>query len=155
MKIKKHTANPRIKINGSNLKICIVLPYFNDEIGLELLENAKKELLSHKVKEKNIKIFRVSGALEIPFACKKIIKKEKPSAIIALGVIIRGETSHYDLVCEETYRGIMDIQLNAEIPISFGIITCENINQAKNRASEEGLNKGKDAALAALIQTSL
>lgn len=155
MKIKKNNDIPEIRIDGSNLKICIVLPYFNDEIGLELLENAKKELLAHKVKEKNIKIFRVSGALEIPFACKKIIKKEKPSAIIALGVIIRGETSHYDLVCEETYRGIMDIQLNAEIPISFGILTCENINQAKNRASEEGLNKGKDAALAALIQTSL
>ncbi len=151
MKIDK----TEIKINGSKLKICIVLPYFNESIGLELCKNAKEELLANKVPEKNIKIVRTAGALEVPFACLKIIEKEKPDAIIALGAIIRGETSHYDQVCTESYRGITDIQLKTGIPISFGILTCENINQAKERASKKGLNKGKDAALAALIQTSL
>lgn len=155
MKLEKQNKSSEVKIDGSNLKISIVLPYFNEEIGLELLENAKNELMSHKVKEENIKIHRVSGALETPFACKKIINQEKPDAVIALGAVIRGETSHYDMVCEETYRGIMSVQLITDTPISFGIITCENINQAKERACKDKLNKGKDAALAALIQTSL
>lgn len=150
MKLKR-TKN--IKINGEKLKIAIVLPYFNDEIGLELLKNAKKELLRNNVKEKNIHIFRVEGALEIPFACQKIIKKLKPNAIIALGVVIKGETSHYSLVTKNTYQGIMKVQLDMETPISFGILTCENQKQAKLRASQKDLNKGKQASQAALLQT--
>ncbi len=144
-----------IAIDGENLKIAIVLPYFNESIGLGLLENAKSELLENRVKEENIKVVRVSGALEIPLACKKIIEKEKPDAIIALGVIIRGETSHYDLVTENSYKGIMQTQLDTGTPISFGIIACENLEQAKSRSSKDGLNKGKDAAQAALIQSKL
>ncbi|MEK7126614.1 MAG: 6,7-dimethyl-8-ribityllumazine synthase [Patescibacteria group bacterium] len=143
------------KIDGSRLKIAIVLPYFNDKIGLELLENAKEELKRNGVKGKNITLTRVAGALEIPFACQKIALLKKPDAIIALGVIIKGETGHYDLVCKNTYEGIMKVQLENKIPISFGILTCENIKQAKKRASKNGLNKGKDAALAILIQTSI
>ena len=149
----KRTNN--IKINGEKLKIAIVLHYFNDEIGLELLKNAKEELLKNNVKEKNIYIFRVEGSLEIPFACKKIIKRLKPNAVIALGVIIRGKTSHYSLVTRNTYQGIMKVQLDTLTPISFGILTCENETQAKHRASKKGLNKGKQAAIAALIQTTI
>lgn len=150
MELKK-TKN--IKINGEKLKIAIVLPYFNDEIGLELLKNAKEELLKNNVKEKNIHIIRVEGALEIPFACQKIIKKLKPNAIIALGAIIKGETTHYDLVTQNTFKGIMDVQLNTGIPISFGILTCKNEKQARFRASKKGSNKGKQASQAALLQT--
>ena len=87
-----------ININGEKLKIAIVLPYFNESIGMELLQNAEEELIKNKVKKENIKVFRVAGALEIPLACKKIIKNEKPDAIIALGVKIRGETTHYELL---------------------------------------------------------
>ncbi len=152
MELKRTTP---IKINGEKLKIAIVLPYFNDEIGLELLNNAKEELLKNKVKKKNIHIIRVEGALEIPFACQKIIKKLKPDAVIALGVVIRGKTSHYSLVTENTYQGIMKVQLDTLTPISFGILTCENEKQAKHRASKKGLNKGKQAAMAALIQTTI
>ena len=144
-----------IKINGSNLNIVIILPFFNEKLGLELLENTKKELLNNHVKEGNIRVIRVNGSLEIPLACKKIIIKEKPDAIIALGVIIRGETSHYDLVTEESYRGIMQVQLETGTPISFGILGCENLDQAKERISKDKLNKGKDAAIAALIQSTL
>lgn len=143
------------KIDGSSLKIAIVLPYFNETLGLELLENAKRELLNNNVPQENISITRVAGALEIPLACKKIIDRKKPDAIIALGVVIRGETSHFDLVTNTSYQGIMSVQLETGIPIIFGIIACENIEQAEKRVSKNGLNKGKDAAAAALIQTSL
>lgn len=143
------------KINGSSLKIAIVLPYFNETLGLELLENAKQELLSNNVPQENIDIIRVAGALEIPLACKKIIITKKPDAIIALGVVIRGETSHFDLVTNTSYQGIMAVQLETVIPIIFGIITCENLEQAKKRVNKNGLNKGKEAATAALLQTTL
>ena len=144
-----------INVNGSQLKITIILPFFNEKLGLELLENCKEELLNNNVKEENIQVIRVAGSLEIPLASKKIIVKEKPDAIIALGVIIRGETSHYDLVTEESYRGIMQVQLETGTPISFGILGCENLEQAQDRVNKDKLNKGKDAAIAALIQTTL
>lgn len=146
---------PEIKIDGSKLKVVIILPYFNESLGNELLENAKTELLQNAVTEDNIIIARVAGALEIPFACQKLIEKEKPDALIALGIVIRGETSHYDLVTQYSHQGIMDVQLKTGIPISIGIIACENIEQAKNRISKDGLNKGKEASRAALIQTQL
>lgn len=152
--MKLHSTK-KIKINGKNLKIAIILPYFNEKIGLELKKNAKEELIKNGVEEKNITLVRVAGALEIPFACQKIIKKKKPDAIIALGVIIKGETSHYYMVCKNTYEGIMKVQLENSTPISFGVLTCETEEQAQKRASKNGLNKGKDAALAALIQTSI
>lgn len=135
---------------NKNLKIAVILPYFNESIGLKLLNSAKKELIKNNVQEKNIEIIRVAGALEIPFACQKTIKKKKIDAIIALGVIIRGETSHYNLVAKNTFQGIMEVQLKTGIPISFGILACDNTKQAKAR-----INKGTQAALAALIQTSL
>ncbi|PJC38611.1 6,7-dimethyl-8-ribityllumazine synthase, partial [Candidatus Peregrinibacteria bacterium CG_4_9_14_0_2_um_filter_38_9] len=81
-----------LNVNGEKLKIAIVLPYFNEKYGLEMLENTKEELLKNNVKEKNIKLFRCAGALEIPFTCKQIIEKYNPDAIIALGIVIRGET---------------------------------------------------------------
>ena len=141
-----------LKINGKKLKIAIVLPYFNEEFGLELLQNTKEELRKNGVLEKNIKLVRVAGALELPFACKKIAKR-KPSAIIALGIVIRGETSHFDLVTETTHQGLMKVQLDEGIPIVFGILACENLAQVKDRISKKGLNKGQEFAQAALIQT--
>ncbi len=144
-----------IKVDGSQLKITIILPFFNEKLGLELLENSKEELLKNNVQAENIQVIRVAGALEIPLACQKTIKNKNPDAIIALGVIIRGETSHYDLVTEESYRGIMQVQLETGTPISFGILGCENLQQAEDRIKKDKLNKGKDAAIAALIQTTL
>ncbi len=152
--MKTHKSK-EVKINGSKLKIAIVLPYFNENIGLELLKNVKAELLKNLVKEKNIILIRVAGALELPFACQKVIKKKKPDAVIALGVVIRGETTHYDLVTETTHQGLMQVQLEEKTPIIFGILACENLKQAKTRASAKGLNKGKEAAQSALIQATL
>ncbi len=149
MQIGKKT---EIKVDGKKLKIAVVLPYFNEELGLELFENVKKELIRNNVSEKNITLSRVAGALELPFACKKIALK-KPDAIIALGIVIRGETSHYDLVTETAHQGLMKVQLEEVIPIIFGILACENIKQVKDRISSKGLDKGKEFAQAALIQT--
>lgn len=143
-------ANHKIEIDGSGLKIAIILPYFNEEIGLKLLESAREELLKHKVPEENIQIVRVAGALEIAYACQKTILDKKPDAIIALGVIIRGDTSHYDLVTQESYRSVMEVQLEYKVPITFAILTCENEKQAQSR-----FDKGREAAQAALIQASL
>lgn len=141
-----------INIDGTNLKVAIILPYFNETLGLEMLENTKNELIKNKVKENNIKVIRVAGALEIPYAAQKVTEVD---TIIALGIIIRGDTGHYDQVCQTTFNGLMKVQLEKKIPISFGILTCENEQQAKVRASKDGLNKGKLAAQAALIQTQL
>lgn len=145
--------NLHLDIDGAHLKIAIVLPYFNEKIGLELLTNTKDELIKHGVKD--IKVTRTAGALEIPFACQKIIEKQKPDAIITLGAIIKGETGHYDMVCDTTYSGINIVQLKHNTPIIYGILTCDNIEQAKHRSGKDGLNKGKQAAQAALIQTQL
>lgn len=145
--------NLQLDIDGASLKIAIVLPYFNEKLGLELLQNAKEELAKHGVKD--IEVIRTAGALEIPFACQKIIEKQKPDAIIALGAIIKGETSHYDMVCNTTYSGINTVQLKHNTPIIYGILTCDNMEQAKHRSGKDGLNKGKQSAQAALIQTQL
>lgn len=148
------TSDPKIpKIDGSKLKIAIILPYFNDRFGLELLKNTEAELFKNKVKKTNIRLIRVAGSLEIPFACQKIIEKYKPDAVIALGIVIRGQTKHFDLVAENTHSGLMKIQLEKKTPISFGIIACENTKQVIERISKNKLNKGKDFALAALLQT--
>jgi 6,7-dimethyl-8-ribityllumazine synthase len=140
---------------GEDLKISIILPYFNETIGLELCQNTEETLLQNGVKKKNIKLLRIPGAFELPFAAQKEIKKSKPNVVIALGVVIKGETDHYDQVCDQTFRGLMDVQLKLETPIIFGILTCNTKKQAENRASKKGLNKGKSYALAALIQASL
>jgi len=144
-----------VQIDGSSVKIGIIIPYFSESIGLELLENCKKELLNQNVPEENIIIKRVAGALETPYASMKLVEKESPDAIIALGAIIRGESSHYDLVTNKTYDGLMKIQLKYKTPIIFGILTCENEKQARERSSKSGLNKGKQYAQAALIQATL
>lgn len=135
------------------MKIEIILPYFNEKYGLELLKNTVDTLTKNKIKKSDINITRVPGALELPFTAQKIIKKKKPSAVIALGVIVRGDTSHYDLVCNETFRGLMDVQLRLNTPIIFGILTCENFAQVKKRTSKNGLNKGKSFAQAAIAQS--
>lgn len=148
------------KINGEKLKITIILPYFNEKLGLELYKNAKEELFKNHVREKNISLIRVTGALEIPFACQKIAEKipkkdKKNNGIIALGVVIRGETTHYQLVTKTTYQGIMQVQLKTGIPIAFGILACENLEQAEKRVDKNGFNKGREAAQAILIQSKI
>lgn len=139
--------------SGEKLKIAVLLPYFNEEIGLELLNNTFETLIENKVKKENVRLVRVPGALELPFASQQLIKKH--DAVIALGVVIKGESDHYDIVCKETFRGLMDVQLKFNVPIIFGVLTCNNIKQAKERASKKGLNKGRSFALSAILQAKI
>ena len=143
------------KIDGSNIKITIILPYFNEELGIELLENTKRELFANNVKKENLKIIRVAGALEIPLTAKLAIKNNGSEAIIALGVVIKGRTDHYDLVVNTTYNGLMQVQIETETPIIFGVLTCQNPEQAIQRVRADKLNKGKEYAKAALMQVTI
>lgn len=143
------TSNKAVEIDGSKLHIVIVLPYFNEKLGLKLLDSAMDELVKNKVKKENITVTRVAGALEIPLACK-LLAKTDIDGIVALGAIIKGETDHYEHVCRTTYDYIMEIQLKNTIPIGFGVLTCETEALAKKR-----LNKGAQAAQAVLLQTTI
>lgn len=147
-----NTQNQQIP-NGQGLKIAILLPYFNEKYGLKLYNNTTETLKSHGVED--ITLVRTPGALELPFTAQETIKTLKPNTVIALGVIIQGETDHYNHVCTETFRGLMEIQLRLETPIIFGILTCKTEKQVHQRVSKNGLNKGKSFAEAALIQAEL
>ncbi|MBT3865180.1 6,7-dimethyl-8-ribityllumazine synthase [Candidatus Peregrinibacteria bacterium] len=139
----------------NNIKVSILLPYFNDELGTELHQNTVDALHQFKIKPENITLTRTPGALELPFTAQQIIKKDSPDVVIALGIIIKGETSHYKHVCGETYSGLMNVQLKTETPIIFGVLTCKTIEQAKERCSKNGLNKGRSCAEAAIIQAQV
>lgn len=138
-----------------NQKFCIILSRFNDFIGGKLLEGAIDELRRHGVNDNNIDIARVPGAFEIPLIAKKCAKTGKYSAIIALGAVIKGSTSHYDYVCAEVSKGIAAVGLETEVPVIFGVLTTDNIEQAIERAGTKAGNKGADAAKSAIEMVNL
>lgn len=132
--------------DGQGIKAAIVASRFNEFIVSKLLSGAKDNLLRHGLKEADIDIFWTPGAFEIPFVTNKLVQKKRYDGIIALGAIIRGATTHYDLVCNETAKGIAQIGLQADIPIMFGVLTTETIEQAIERAGSKAGNKGGEAA---------
>ncbi len=152
MKTSKSTP---AKLNGKPYKFAIILSHYNDKIGNELLQNTHETLLKHGTKENNIDLFRVPGALEIPVTANSLALKDKYDAIICLGVVIRGETPHFELVAHECYRGLMDISLCSNTPIIFGVLTVNTLKQAKDRASKSKMNKGKEFAEAAIEMAML
>lgn len=152
--IRKNSGNDEVIIDGKKLKIGIVAAEFNWDIIGNMLEASLEVLKKNKVKEKNIKIIKVPGAFEIPLACQKLAQKNKFDALIVLGCVIKGETGHYYYVAGESSRGVMDVMLKFSLPIGFGIITTDNLAQAKKRSSGCE-NKGIAAAKAALKMLSL
>ena len=138
-----------------NERFCIILSRFNDFIGSKLLDGAIDELRRHGVSEDNIEIVRVPGAFEIPLAALKFAKTGRYNAIITLGAIIRGATSHYDYVGAELSKGIANVSLQTEIPVIFGVLTTENIEQAIERAGTKAGNKGSEAAKTAIELANL
>ena len=136
-------------------KFCIILSRFNDFIGAKLLEGALDELKRHGVAEDNIDVVRVPGAFEIPLAALKFAKTGRYNAIITLGAIIRGATSHNDYVGAELSKGIAQVSLQTEVPVIFGVLTTENIEQAIERAGTKAGNKGSDAAKTAIEMANL
>lgn len=147
MQRKKENGNK--KINASKFKIAIVVADFNKDITNKMLEGAKKVLKENKVKANNIKIITVPGSFEIPLACQKLAQTKKYDGVIAIGCVIKGGTDHYYYISNEVSRGIMDVMLNYSLPIGFGVITTNNLKQAKDRANNK-CNKGVEAAEAVL-----
>lgn len=136
-------------------KFCIVISRFNEFIGSKLLSGAIDELVRHGVKEEDIDVVWTPGAFEIPLIAKKAAETKKYNAIITLGAIIRGATSHYDFVAAELSKGIASVSLSTGVPVLFGVLTTENIEQAIERAGTKAGNKGSDAAKAAIEMANL
>ncbi len=143
------------KLVSENIKIGIVASRFNEFIVSKLLEGALDGLKRHDVKEDDIELAWVPGAFELPVIASKMAKSEKYDAIICLGAIIRGSTSHYELVCAEVSKGIANVSLKFEIPVMFGVVTTENIEQAIERAGTKAGNKGYDSATGAIEMVNL
>ncbi len=136
--------------NGKGKKFAIVLSRFNSFLTERLLEGALDCLTRHDVLEDDITLVRIPGAFEIPLACKRISENHKVDGIIALGAVIRGETPHFDFVASEVSKGLAKVSLDFSIPISFGVLTTDTIEQAEIRSGAKGANKGFDAAMTAL-----
>lgn len=137
------------------MKVGIVAARFNEIIVNKLLGGAVDGLVRHGVEEENITAAWVPGAFELPLAASKMAKSGKYDAVIALGAVIRGDTSHYDLVCNEAAKGIAQSSLATGVPVMFGVITTENIEQAIARAGSKAGNKGYDCALGAIEMVNL
>ncbi len=136
-------------------KYAILVARFNSFIVESLLEGALDTLKRHGVKEDDIEIFRVPGAFEMPIAAQRIAAKKQHQAIIALGAVIRGGTPHFDYVAGECTKGLAQVSLNFDVPVSFGVLTVDSIEQAIERAGTKAGNKGGEAALTALEMVNL
>ncbi|MGN0537927.1 MAG: 6,7-dimethyl-8-ribityllumazine synthase [Acutalibacteraceae bacterium] len=138
-----------------NIKIGIVVARFNEFITSKLLSGAVDGLKRHNVQEDDISVAWVPGAFEIPLVAKKMAESGKYDAVICLGAVIRGSTSHYDYVCNEVSKGVASVSMSSGIPVMFGILTTENIEQAIERAGTKAGNKGYDCALGAIEMVNL
>lgn len=140
---------------SKGMKVGIVAARFNEFITSKLVSGALDGLIRHEVKEENIHVAWVPGAFEIPLIASKMAKSGKYDAIICVGAVIRGSTSHYDYVCNEVSKGIASVSLESGIPVMFGVLTTENIEQAIERAGSKAGNKGYDCALGAIEMVNL
>jgi 6,7-dimethyl-8-ribityllumazine synthase len=143
------------KLTVKNEKFCIIVSRFNEFISSKLLSGAIDELVRHGVAEDNINVVWSPGAFEIPVLAQKCAKSGIYDAIISLGAIIRGSTPHFDYVSAELSKGIASVSLNTGVPVIFGVLTTENIEQAIERAGTKAGNKGSDAAKAAIEMANL
>ena len=139
----------------NNDKFCIIAARFNDFIGSKLLSGAVDELKRHGVSDDNIEIVKVPGAFEIPIIAQKFAQTKKYNAIIALGAVIKGSTPHFDYVSNEVSKGVAQVSLNTGIPVIFGVLTTDNLEQAIERAGTKSGNKGADAAKTAIEMANL
>ena len=137
------------------MRVGIVASRFNSFIVEKLLEGAVDGLVRHGVEEKNITACWVPGAFELPLAAQKMARSDKYDAVICVGVVIRGSTSHYDYVCNEASKGIASVGLQTGKPVLFGVVTTENIEQAIERSGSKAGNKGYDCAMAAIEMVNL
>ena len=142
-------------VTGRNLKFAIVVARFNEFITSKLLSGALDTLKRHETPEENITVAWVPGSFEIPLVAKKFAESKKFDAVICLGAVIRGATTHYDYVCNEVSKGVAQVGLQTGVPTIFGVVTTENIQQAVERAGTKSGNKGSDAAMSAMEMANL
>lgn len=143
-------------LHGKGRKIAVVISRFNEAISNNLLKGALDCLVRHGVAETDIDIYWAPGAFEIPTVLVNIMKKKKDyNSFIALGAVIRGETPHFDYVAAEVSKGVASVSMNTGIPVAFGVLTADTVEQAKDRAGAKSGNKGWDAALSALEMMDL
>lgn len=140
---------------SEGLKYGIVVGRFNEFIGSKLLAGAIDGLKRHGAKDDEIEVSWVPGAFEIPLVAKKMAKSNKYDAVICLGAVIKGATSHFDYVCNEVSKGVATVSLNTDVPVTFGILTTDTIEQAIERAGTKAGNKGYDAAVTAIEMSNL
>jgi 6,7-dimethyl-8-ribityllumazine synthase len=138
------------ELQAKGLKFGVVVSRFNDFITGKLLEGAEDALLRHGAKSDDIEVVKVPGAFEIPIIAKKLAQKKAYDAVICLGTVIRGATPHFDYVSAEVSKGIAQASMDTGVPIAFGILTTDNIEQAVERAGSKSGNKGWDAAITAI-----
>lgn len=143
------------KLVAKGMRVGIVAARFNEFITSKLLSGAMDGLIRHDVQEEDIHVAWVPGAFEIPLIASKMAGSGKYDAVICLGAVIRGSTSHYDYVCNEVSKGIAAVGLDSGIPVLFGVLTTENIEQAIERAGTKAGNKGYDCALSAIEMVNL
>ena len=142
-------------ITGKGLKFGIVVARFNEFITSKLLGGALDTLHRHETADEDVDVAWVPGAFEIPVIAKKMAESGKYDAVICLGAVIRGSTTHYDYVCNEVSKGVAQVGMNTGIPTIFGVVTTENIEQAIERAGTKAGNKGSDSAMAAMEMANL
>ena len=142
-------------LQAKGLKFGIVISRFNEFITGKLLDGAKDALVRHGVKEEDIDIVKVPGSFEIPLIAKKMAEKETYNAVICLGTVIRGATPHFDYISAEVSKGIATVSMETGVPVAFGVLTCDTIEQAVERAGTKSGNKGWDAALTAIEMARL
>jgi 6,7-dimethyl-8-ribityllumazine synthase len=143
------------KISAEGFNFAIIVSRFNDFIGSKLVEGAVDALKRHGADDKQIDLFKVPGAFEIPMTAKRVVKAGKYDAVICLGAVIRGATPHFDYVAAEVSKGIAAVSLESNIPVTFGVLTTDNLEQAIERAGSKVGNKGWDAAVAAMEMANL
>src|SRR5512143_3741511 len=141
--------------NAKGQKLCILVSRFNDFISGKLLEGALDALQRHGARDEDITVIRVPGAFEIPVVAKKAVMSKKYDAVICLGAVIRGATPHFDYVSAEVSKGVASVGMEAGIPVIFGVLTTDSIEQAIERAGSKSGNKGFDAAMAAIEMVNL
>ena len=140
---------------GSNIQVGIIAARFNEFIVSRLVGGAQDALVRHGVNDDDISVAYVPGAFEIPLAAKKMAQSGKYDAVICLGAVIKGATSHYDYVCAEVSKGIASVSLETGVPVLFGVLTTDNIEQAIERAGTKAGNKGYDVACSAIEMVNL
>ncbi|APG26719.1 6,7-dimethyl-8-ribityllumazine synthase [Syntrophotalea acetylenivorans] len=143
------------KLDAKGLKVAIVVSRFNSFICERLLEGATDALLRHNADDGDIDVIRVPGAFEIPLVAKKLATSGRYDGVICLGAVIRGATPHFDYVCAEVSKGVASVSLDTDIPIAFGVITTDTIEQAIERAGSKAGNKGAEAAMVVIEMLNL